>query len=155
MDSFLLFWLILAILFILLFFGIPYLLFYIFKRFGRKKLGKIIGLSVFLIFSFFTTYVVFEDYFFFNYSATKELELVEVILTDDFTILKNESGGFTDYYHIFELEISENDVRRLIGNRVSESEDIVIKQIDLDINVFKIVSINPNKRILTFEYIIN
>ena len=36
-------------------------------------------------------------------------------MKDEFKIKNNQSGGLRDYYHIFELEISENDKERLIN----------------------------------------
>lgn len=30
---------------------------------------------------------------------------MNLVLNDDFEILKNESGGFADYYQVFELKI--------------------------------------------------
>ena len=155
MDDFLIFWGIILLIGLILFFGIPYLTYFIFKKFGKRKIGKIVGIVIFTVFVLFTTYVAYEDYFFFKSSARKELKEMDLVLNDDFEILKNESGGFTDYYHIFELKISEKDATKLLGNKYLNSKEVTIKHTDLESNIWKEVRIDTEKYILTYEYIIN
>ena len=125
------------------------------KKLRKPKTGKIIGISVFVVFISTTIYISFEDYFFFKNSARKELKQVNLVLNDDFKIIKNESGGFTDYYHIFELKISDNDLERLIENQMNDTETITIIHQDIEKNSWKEVRINRKDNILIYEYTIN
>jgi hypothetical protein len=43
-------------------------------------------------------------------------------LKDDFKILKNEAGGFRDYYETFTLKLSDNDFNR-ISNKIKTSKN--------------------------------
>lgn len=119
------------------------------------KTGKVIGIGVFTIFTCFSTYIIFEDHFFFKNSARKELKEMNLVLNDDFEILKNESGGFTDYYHIFELKISQNDLNRLIENKNLKNNTIIVAWKEIGTNTWKKVKVDTENRILTYEHIIN
>jgi hypothetical protein len=140
---------------ILLYFGIPFLIYLAFKTFGKRKLGKILGVSAFTILILFTTYSIFEDYFYFKFSAENELNKLDVHLDEEFEILKNESYGIRDYYHSFELKISKRDVKKLIQNKDLSSQYVIIKHMDLDRNIWKEVSIDTSSNILKYVYIIN
>lgn len=153
--DFILFWGLVTFILVMLFIGIPYLIFFIFKKFGFRKTGKKVGFIIFLIFCCAAIYVSFEDYFFFKFSARKELKALDLELTDDFEILKNESGGFTDYYHIFELKISDKDTNRLLANKDLSDNSVLIKYVEIESNVFKEVRINTDNNILTYEYVIH
>ncbi|WP_336127780.1 hypothetical protein [Mesoflavibacter sp. CH_XMU1422-2] len=155
MDDFLLFWGIILLIGVILFFGIPYLVFYTLKKLGKPKVGKIIGSGILLVFIFFTTYVLFEDYFFFKSSATNELKQMNLVLNDDFEIIKNESGGFTDYYQVFELKISEQDAIRLTKNKNAKSELITVSQKVIENNIWKQVKIDTENKVLIYEYFVN
>jgi len=155
MDDTLIFYSLILLIGLILFFGIPFLIFFILKKLRKPKTGKIIGISVFVVFISTTIYISFEDYFFFKNSARKELKQVNLVLNDDFKIIKNESGGFTDYYHIFELKISDNDLERLIENQMNDTETITIIHQDIEKNSWKEVRINRKDNILIYEYTIN
>ncbi len=155
MDDFLIFWGIVLLIGIILFFGIPFLIFYVFKKLGKPKVGKIIGAGIFTIFLSFSIYVFFEDFFFFKNSARSELQEMDLVLNDDFEILKNESGGFTDYYHIFELKISQNDLNRLTKNKDLKINQITIVRKEIDDNSWKEIKVDTENKILIYEYIIN
>jgi hypothetical protein len=155
MDNFSFFWGITLLIGLILFFGIPYLTYFTFKTLGKPRLGKVIGLVILTVFLLFTIYVTFEDYFFFKYSARKELKELDLILNDNFEIIKNESGGFKDYYHIFELKISHKDVERLIESKDLTTKVVTIRLKNFENNVWKEVKIDIEKDILTYEYIIN
>ena len=45
--------------------------------------------------------------------ATKILSFHNIELKDDFKILKNEAGGYRDYYETFTLKLSDNDFNRI------------------------------------------
>jgi len=70
MDSFVLFWGIVLMVLVLLFFGIPFLLYIILRKSGEPRMGKIVGLCTLGIFILTVNYFVFEDYFFFKRSVS-------------------------------------------------------------------------------------
>jgi hypothetical protein len=151
--DFLIFWGLILLLVLILFFGIPYLTYFIFKKLGKRKLGKTLGLGIFSLFVLLSIYVIFEDDFFFKSSARKELKELDLILKDDFQILKNESGGFNDYYHIFELKISDKDEKRLVENENLNSKVLIIRHKFLESHGWIEVKIDTQKNILTYEYL--
>lgn len=147
------FWGLFLLLVLTLFFGIPYLTYFIFKKLGKQKLGKILGLATLSVFVLLTIYAIFEDDFFFKSSARKELKKLDLVLKDDFQILKNESGGFNDYYHIFELKISDKDEKRLVGNENLNSKVLSIRHKFLESDGWIEVKIDTEKNILTYQYL--
>lgn len=155
MDDSLIFWGLILLIGVILFFGIPFFVFYVLKKTGKPKIGKILGIGIFILFISFFTYVIFEDYFFFKSSARKELKELNIVLNEDFEILNNESGGFTDYYHIFKLKISKSDVYKLTENKDVKNNPITIVKIYIESNIWKEIKINTENKILTYEYIIN
>ncbi|KZS41061.1 hypothetical protein AWE51_23165 [Aquimarina aggregata] len=102
--------------------GIIYLSYWIPKKLGKKKLGiilsRILSVGVILLILSF----VFDDILFFKRDAKKYLSEQKIELNDDFEILNNQSGGVMDYYHRFELEISQVDKNRLI-NEIRSAEN--------------------------------
>ncbi len=102
--------------------GLVYLGYWIPKKFGNKKLGKIIAGILITGFSLCFLALIFNDKLFFKSNATKLLSDQKIELVDEFKIINNESGGLRDYYHKFELEISDNDKRRLIDKIKSETD---------------------------------
>lgn len=155
MDDFTIFWGMMIFIAILLFIGIPFLIFFILRRFGQPKIGKIIGIGVLAILTLFTTYIVFEDHFFFKSTARNKLKQADLILNDDFKIINNESGGFTDFYQIFELKISDNDFYRLTENYRSANKTIIISHKTTEEDARIIVKVNKENKVLTFEYYID
>jgi len=112
-----------AIVFLILFsliLGLIYLGYWIPKKYGNKKLGKIISGILAIGFCILILSIIFEDKLFFKSDAISLLANQNIELVDDFKIINNESGGIRDYYHKFELEISDNDKRRLIHKIESE-----------------------------------
>ena len=85
------------------------------KKMGFKKAGKIISGILVLGAVYLTISILFDDYLFFKGDARKLLSEQEIELKDDFEIIKNESTGTVDYYHRFELLISESDKKRLVN----------------------------------------
>ncbi|MBL1219055.1 MAG: hypothetical protein D8M59_16370 [Planctomycetes bacterium] len=114
MDFYKVAFLILLVL-ILISIGIIYLSYWIPKRFGNKKLGIILSRililgTVLLILAF-----IFDDTLFFKSDVKEYLSFQNVELKDEFKIKDNESGGLRDYYHKFDLEISDSDKQRIIN----------------------------------------
>jgi glucan phosphoethanolaminetransferase (alkaline phosphatase superfamily) len=119
MDIFIIYFLILLVLLLILI-GIVYLSYWIPKKMGKRKLGIILSriLSVGLVIIVLS--FIFEDNLYSKTDAKKSLSERNIELKDDFRILDNQSGGLRDYYHRFELEISESDKNRLIDKITSE-----------------------------------
>jgi len=149
---------------LILFFGISYFIYYIFNRFGKQKNGKIAGFVTFAFLILFTTCVnvisgfpsfFFKEYFFFKSSAVKELKQMDLVLYDDFKVLKNEIGGFTSYIHTFELKISKKDLQRLVGDKELNANKVMIEFEEINSNGWKKVIVDVEKNILTYEYIMD
>lgn len=106
----------------LLFFCVPclfiYFLYWILKKSGRKKTGIIASIVLIFPFLFFTSYIIFDELFLSKSEAREILKEHQVILHDDFEVTFNQSGGFRDYTHKFELSISEKDKRTFIEGRI-------------------------------------
>jgi hypothetical protein len=82
---------------------------------GQKKTGIILSSIVSLVFLFFAVNIFFEDELFSKNNARDLLNEQNVVLNDNFEILKNESmSAIGDYYHTFSLKISEKDKMRII-----------------------------------------
>ncbi|WP_158091351.1 hypothetical protein [Tenacibaculum holothuriorum] len=88
--------------------------FWIPKKLGNRKLGIIISRILTLVVVLLILSFVFDDYLFFKSDVKKYLSEHKIELNDDFKILHNENGGVRDYYHKFEIEISDLDKERLI-----------------------------------------
>jgi hypothetical protein len=121
MDIFVFYILILIVL-LLLIIGIIYLSYWIPKKFGKKKLGIIISRILILATVLAILAFVFDDSIFFKSDVKKYLTEQKVELKDEFKIQDNESGGLRDYYHKFELEISDSDKQRII-NQIRSSDN--------------------------------
>ncbi len=109
------FYILILIAILLLIIGIIYLSYWIPKRFGKKKLGIIISRILILVTVLSILAFVFDDSLFFKSDVKKYLSAQNVELKDEFKIKNNQSGGLRDYYHKFELEISDNDKVRIIN----------------------------------------
>ena len=122
MTEILSFYLIPFLIIVAILIGVLFLAYWIPKRLGKKKLGVVLFRSLIALIFCYILYSVFEDRFFFKFNARSLLLEHDISLTDNFRILKNESGGIRDYMHVFELEISGNDKSRLI-NIIKKSND--------------------------------
>ena len=99
------------------------LLYFIPKKLGKPKLGKYLVSNFGILILALSTYIIFEDYFFFKSDAEKFLSEQNFQLKNDFKIKKNESfSAIGDYYHTFTLDISENDRNRII-QEIKNSEN--------------------------------
>ncbi len=94
-------------------FQIIFLSYWIFNFYGKNKIGKIIsGILIFLMIML-TLSPWINDWMFNSKDAKRLLAIQNLYLKEDFKIIKNESGGFTDYAHTFKLKISEADKNRI------------------------------------------
>jgi hypothetical protein len=114
MDSFIGFWLLVILLTLLIVGGLIFLAYWIPKKYGKRKLGIGLAIIVALIFATPILSFVLEDYLFFKSDVIESLNEHGIKLNDDFDLESNEMTGIRDFYHRFELEISENDKSKLI-----------------------------------------
>ncbi|WP_156875573.1 hypothetical protein [Lacinutrix venerupis] len=82
---------------------------------GYKKAGKIISGILIIGTIILSVSIYIDDYLFFKSDAIEHLSEQNIELKDDFEILENKSVGTVDYYHRFELSISESDKKRLVS----------------------------------------
>ena len=102
--------------------GLIFLAYWIPKKYGKRKLGIGLAILVALIFATPVLSFVLEDYLFFKSDVTESLNEHGIELNDDFDLESNEMTGVRDFYHRFELEISQSDKRRL-AEWIVESEN--------------------------------
>jgi len=94
-------------------FSIIFLSYWTLRYFKLKKAG-IITASILTI-GFITLCLSpwISDWTFSESDANKILSEHGIKLENEFELLSNESGGFTDYYHIFEIALSESDYEKV------------------------------------------
>lgn len=96
--------------------GIIFISFWLPKKLGFQKAGKVIGILVCCFFTYVVIQMIFEDELF---SKNHEKELLgeqKIYLNDDSKLEENYSTwAIGDYYHTFTLTISENDKKRIIN----------------------------------------
>lgn len=102
--------------------GLVYLGYWIPKKLEKRKLGIILSRTLILGVVLLILACIFNDILFFKWNARKYLVEQGIGLHDDFKILYNESSGLFDYYHKFELQISDSDKNRLI-NEIKSAEN--------------------------------
>jgi len=95
---------------------IIFIVYWAFRLFGRKKVGTIVTLVIAGLFLLIAMQPWISDWMFNKKDAKEILSYHGFELKNDFKILKNESGGFRDYYHSFTLEISDSDYRDIAKN---------------------------------------
>lgn len=102
---------------------IYFLLYIILKKLGYPKLGKILSFIFLLLITGIIGYEIFKDEFFTKNNVKEFLAEQNIILKEDFRILKNEShSSIGDYYHTFTLSISSGDQQRII-QQIKSSEN--------------------------------
>ena len=101
-------------------FQIIFITYWLFRSYGKKKFGIIVSSILTIGFILIVMEPWITDWTFNKKDARKMLSWQNIKLNDDFKILKNESGGFTDYVHTFTLKISESDFKE-ISNEIRKS----------------------------------
>ncbi len=101
---------------VIIMFQIIFLSYWAFIAFNRKKTGFVIATIQTIGFLLLIMQPWISDWTFSKKDATKILSFHNIKLKDDFKILKNEAGGFRDYYETFTLKLSDNDF-----NQISQS----------------------------------
>ena len=97
-------------------FQIIFIIYWSFRIFGKRKIGKIVAIVLSIAVLLFLMQPWISDWTFNKKDVKKILAFHSLELRDDFKILKNESGGFRDYYETFTLKLSDKDF-----NRISQS----------------------------------
>ena len=97
-------------------FQIIFLSYWISNYYNRKKLGKIVSgiLTLAIIILALSPWIT--DWTFNKNDARKLLAIQKLYLKEEFKIIENESGGFTDYAQTFKLQISEPDKNRIVDS---------------------------------------
>jgi hypothetical protein len=100
------------VIFIFLFiiiFELIFITYWIFRLFGKRIAGKIIALVLIVGFLLIILSPWISDWTYNIRDVKKVLSFHSIELKDDFKILKNESGGFRDFYETFTIKISDKD----------------------------------------------
>ena len=101
--------------------GIVFFLYWVLKKLGYPKLGKALAKLLGLSFTILTLYIVFEDQLFSKNDATELLTEQDIHLLDKFEIIDNKSMSAPgDYYHSFNLKITDKD-KKLIISQIKNS----------------------------------
>jgi hypothetical protein len=98
---------------IIIMFQIIFIFYWGFNFFNKKKTGLIIATILTIGFFLLIMQPWISDWTYSKKDATKVLSFHNIELKDDFKILKNEAGGFRDYYETFTLKLSDNDFNRI------------------------------------------
>ncbi|WP_141878135.1 hypothetical protein [Gramella sp. Hel_I_59] len=124
-------------------FQIIFLSYWIFNFYGKNKIGKIISASLTFLVILVIYYPWINDWMFNSKEAKQLLAFQKIYLKQDFEIIDNESGGFTDYAHTFKLKISESDKKRIVDSIRNTTNYLGI------IEGYNIPMANPN----TYEHL--
>ena len=92
---------------------IVFIIYWAFRLSVKKKLATVSALTLSGAFLLIAMQPWISDWTFSKNDARELLLNHGLHLKDDFTILKNESGGFRDFYHSFTLKISDADYDRI------------------------------------------
>lgn len=117
--------------------GLIYLGYWIPKWFGKRKSGKwkarILSVSVLILIHSF----VFEDELFFKLDARELIAEHTIELKDKFELNSNEFIRIKDFYHRFELTISESDKSKITNKITNAENDQHLEDEPIDIRVDK------------------
>ena len=111
-------------------FSVIFIIYWTFRYFKLKKAGIITStiLTIGLITLCLSPWI--SDWTFNTNDAEKILNLHGIKLDDKIDLLSNRSGGFMDYYHIFEIKLSESDYNKVRNIIIKDKKYIG----DLDYN---------------------
>ena len=107
---------------VIVIFQLIFIVYWTFRLFSRKKAGLIITGFLTVGFLLILLQPWISDRRFSKKDARKTLLFHGIELKDDFKILKNESGGFRDFYETFTLKISDDDFNN-ISERIKTSKN--------------------------------
>jgi len=98
---------------VIIMFQIIFISYWTFTAFNKKKTGLVLSTILTIGFLLLIMQPWISDWTFSKKDVTKILSFHNLELKDDFKILKNEAGGFRDYYETFTLKLSDNDFNRI------------------------------------------
>ncbi len=107
---------------LILIFQITFLTYWAFRFFGKRKAAKISTALLAFTFLLFLFSPWISDWIYSKKDVRKVLSFHEIEVNDNFDIVKNESGGFRDFYETFTIKISESDFK-LITNKIKNSKN--------------------------------
>lgn len=90
-------------------FQILFIAYWTCRKFGKNKAGAIIFAVLTIGFILLLLQPWIADWTYSKNDVRKVLSYHKIDLKDKFDVLKNESGGFSDYYETFTIRISDND----------------------------------------------
>lgn len=94
-------------------FQIVFISYWSFIALNKKRIGQVLALILSVGFLLLIIQPWISDWIFSKKDAAKILSFHNLELQDDFRIVKNEAGGFRDYYETFTLQLSDNDFNRI------------------------------------------
>jgi hypothetical protein len=91
------------------------IIYFIFKRIGKPKLGILFAFLIVLFVALMLFTNNLDEISYSKTDARKDLQLANLFLNDDFEIIKNEVTGMPERFQKTELKISEHDKIRIIN----------------------------------------
>jgi hypothetical protein len=101
-------------------FQIIFLIYWSLRKLGKQRTGKVLVYVLTTAFILLLMSPWIEDWTYSKKDVRKVLSFHNIDLKDNFKILKNESGGFRDFYETFTIKLSDNDFNR-ISNMIKTS----------------------------------
>jgi len=98
---------------VILVFQIIFIVFWIFRLYGKRKSGTIVASILTIAFLLFCLYPWISDWLFNKKDVRNVLAFHKIELVEDFKLMKNESGGFRDYYEMFTIKLTDRDFDNL------------------------------------------
>ncbi len=94
-------------------FQIIFISYWTFRVFNRRGAGQIVAVVLTITFLLLLMQPWISDWTFNKKDVIKILTFHNIELREDFKILRNEAGGFRDYYETFTIKLSDNDFYRI------------------------------------------
>ena len=110
-------------------FSLVFITYWVFRMFSLPKTGIAFSSALFLIFAYIGADPWIQDWRFDEADAIAVLEKHGFEVSGEAELLSNESGGFSDYYHIFELKLSDEDYEE-IQKKITNSGSYIGRQGD-------------------------
>lgn len=138
------------------------IIFYIFRKNGRTKIGTIIsGILILVCLSFLFTNTI-DSFTHTKNDVVKDLKYANIKIIDDFEIIKNEVVGMPERFQKTILKITDNDRNRII-REIENEENFEIRQRScvflcynhnesLEINVSYYANYNFNGKLIRESY---
>ena len=112
------------------------IIYFIFKRIGKPKLGMFFATLIILFVAILVFTNNIDEILYSKSDAKVDLKLANLVLYDDFEIIKNEVVGMPERFQKTEIKISERDKIRIINEiksgksfRKSENNSVLFPQL--------------------------